>query len=85
MNQHCSHISSILQEALVIAWLLDHFKTATVTLELECHDGKTATITETMAELIADTLETGSQLIQTPPKPKSLADSLGDIKKHEWF
>ena len=34
MNQHCSHISSILQEALVIAWLLDHFKTATVTLEL---------------------------------------------------
>lgn len=85
MNKHCNHISSILQEALVIAWLLDHFKTATVTLELECHDGKTATITETMAELIADTLETRSQLMQTPPKSKSLVDSLGDIKKNPWF
>lgn len=85
MHNHYNHIRNLLQDALIIAWLLDHFKSATVTLELECHDGTTATITETLAELISNTLETSSQLIQTPPKSKSLADSLGDIKQHHWF
>lgn len=83
MNYQCSQISNVLKEALIIAWTLNRFKGATVTLELSCFDGSTATITETMDHL-DDTDNSGSSVRQSPP-PRSMADRLGDIKKNNWF
>ena len=84
MQNQCSYISDLLQGALVIAWTVDHFKTAKVTLELSCSDGSTATITETMDHLDGDIVNSGSSIQQSPP-PRSLADQLGDITKNTWF
>lgn len=84
MQNQCSYISDLLQGALVIAWTVDHFKTAKATLELSCSDGSTATITETMDHLDGDTDSSGSSIQQSPP-PRSLAEQLGDIKKNTWF
>jgi hypothetical protein len=84
MKNQCDYISGLLRDALVIAWTVDHFKTAKVTLQLSCSDGSTATITETMDQLDDDTDNSGSSIQQSPP-PRSLADRLGDIKKHTWF
>ena len=84
MKNQCSYISDLLRDALIIAWTIDHFKGAKVTLELCCSDGSIATITETMDHLDDDTDNSGSSIQQSPP-PRSLADRLGDIKKHTWF
>jgi len=84
MNYECSQISSVLKEALVIAWTLDRLKGATVTLELSCSDGSTATITETMDHLDDDTGTSGSSIQQSPPT-RSAVDQLGDIQKNTWF
>jgi hypothetical protein len=84
MNYEVSQISNVLKEALVIAWTLDHIKGATVTLDLSCSDGRTATITETMDNLDGDT-DTSVSLIQQPPPTRSAVDQLGDIKKNTWF
>jgi len=84
MKNQCSYISDLLRDALVIAWTVDDFKTAKVTLQLSCSDGSAATITETIDHLDDDTDNSGSSVQQSPP-PRSLADRLGDIKKHTWF
>jgi hypothetical protein len=55
MKNQCSYISDLLRDALIIAWTIDHFKGARVTLELCCSDGSIATITETMDHLDDDT------------------------------
>lgn len=84
MKYELSQISEVLKEALVIAWTLDHFKSAKVSLELSCFDGSTATVTETMDHLDDDTYNSGSSIQRTPLK-RSLVDQLGDIKQNTWF
>ena len=84
MKYELSQISEVLKEALIIAWTLDHFKSAKVSLELSCFDDSTATVTETMDHLDDDTDNSGSSIQRTPPQ-RSLADQLGDIKQNTWF
>ncbi|MCZ4283553.1 hypothetical protein O4H29_01820 [Marinobacter salarius] len=79
-----NQISEVLKEALVIAWTLDHFKGAKVSLEVSCFDGSTATITEKLDHLDDDTDNSGSSIQRSPPM-RSLVDQLGDIKKNIWF
>ena len=86
MNSHCSHISNILQDALVIAWILDDFEQAEITCTVKCRDGKKAIITESLEEPRPDTPRFSSKIVQTPPPcAKSIADDLGAIKKNDWF
>lgn len=66
MNYELSQMSEVMKEALIIAWTLDHFKEASVTLNLSCFDGSTATITETLDQLDDDTENAGSSIRQTP-------------------
>ncbi|PPK48482.1 hypothetical protein BY454_1823 [Marinobacter persicus] len=54
-------------------------------MEVECTDGQTLAVNETMEDLLPDTLQTGSHSTQTPPQHRSLADGLGDIKQNVWF
>lgn len=84
MKYELSQISEVLKEALIIAWTLDHFKSAKVSLELSCFDGSTATVTETMDHLDDDTDNSGASIQRTPPK-RSLVNQLGDIKQNIWF
>jgi len=84
MNYELNQISEVLKEALIIAWTLDHFKSAKVSFELSCLDGSTATVTETLDHLDDDTDNSGSSIQRTPPQ-RSLADKLGDIKQNTWF
>ncbi len=84
MKKALSEISSLLKEALAVAETVDPFKGATVSLNLSCFDGSTATVTETLNNPGDDTDNTGSSITQTPPQ-KSLVDQLGDIKTNTWF
>ncbi|MAL98026.1 hypothetical protein [Hydrocarboniclastica marina] len=84
MQYQCSQTSDVLKEALIIAWTIEHFKNAKVTLELTCSDGQTATITETMEALDTKTDISGSS-IQSSPGLSAAADQLGDIKTDTWF
>lgn len=84
MKYEISQISNVLKEALVIAWTLDRLKGATVTLDLFCSDGRTATITETLDHLSDDADNSGSSVQQSPPA-RSAVDQLGDIQKNTWF
>lgn len=84
MKYELCQISEVLKEALIIAWTLDHFKSAKVSLELSCFDGSTATVTETMDHLDDDTDSSRSSIQRNPPK-RSLVDQLGDIKQNTWF
>jgi len=86
MNNHCSHISNILQEALVIAWVIDDFEQAEVTCTVKCGDGKKAIITGSVDEPHPDTPRFSSKIVQTSaPCADSIADALGSITKNEWF
>ncbi|WP_370230396.1 hypothetical protein [Marinobacter nauticus] len=84
MRYELSQISEVLKEALIIAWTLDHFKSAKVSLELSCFDGSTATVTETLGHLDENNDNSGSSIQRTQPQ-RSLVDQLGDIKQNTWF
>ncbi|KXS54624.1 MAG: Uncharacterized protein AWU57_978 [Marinobacter sp. T13-3] len=85
MSNHTTEIQNLLQQALVLAWVMDRFQRATATIEIECTDGEKITMQETMHDLLPETLQTSSNSTQMPPHRKPLAASLGDIKTNYWF
>lgn len=84
MKYTLSQISLLLKEALAVAETFEHFKSASVSLELSCFDGSIAAVTETIDNPGDDTDNSGSSISHTP-RQKSLVDQLGDIKTNTWF
>lgn len=84
MKYTLSQISLVLKEALALAETFEHFKSASVSLELSCFDGSLATITETLENPGDNTNNSGSSGTHTPAQ-KSPVDQLGDIKTNTWF
>ncbi|MAB52969.1 MULTISPECIES: hypothetical protein [unclassified Marinobacter] len=84
MKYTLSQISLLLKEALAVAETFEHFKSASVSLELSCSDGSIAAVTETIDNPGDDTDNSGSSITHTP-RQKSLVDQLGDIKTNTWF
>ncbi|WP_417516485.1 hypothetical protein [Marinobacter sp.] len=83
MTNENIYISEHLRDALVIAWTIDGFKKARVTLEVICSDDEKAVITENLEIFSDDTMFFGSS---SKPKPaKSVVDQLGGIKTNVWF
>jgi archaellum biogenesis ATPase FlaH len=83
MNNENIYISEHLRDALVIAWTIDGFKKARVTLEVICSDGQTVVITENLEVFSDDTMFFGSSSQPTPVR--SAVDQLSDIKTNVWF
>jgi hypothetical protein len=83
MNNENIYISEHLRDALVIAWTIDGFKKAKVTIEVICSDGETVVITENLETFSYDTIFFGSSCQSKPAR--SVVDQLGDIKTNAWF
>jgi hypothetical protein len=83
MNNENIYISEHLRDALVIAWTIDGFKKARVTLEVICSDCETLVITENLEVFSDDTMFFGSSSQPTPIR--SAVDQLSDIKTNVWF